>query len=138
VLSNTAVAPTLPVENLTRARQFYEDKLGLKPLETSSSGVLYVCGNDTHLLIYEGKAVKSEHIAAIFEVENLQGEVRALEKKGIVFGKYDVLDISTVDKLTSLSTGNVACFQDNDGNILAVVQMGMLLKVKSGLTAYNH
>ena len=137
MLSNSSVAPTLPVENLARARQFYEGILDLKPLETSSSGVLYECGNNTNLLIYEAKAARSEHIAAIFEVENLQGEVRALEKKGIVFGKYDLRDINTVDNLTSLSTGNVACFQDSEGNILAVVQIGMLLEIKDGLRPFR-
>ena len=138
MLSNSAVVPTLPVENLARAKQFYEDKLDLKPLKTSLSGVLYECGNNTNLIIYEAKVAKSEHIAAIFEVQNLQGEVRALEKKGISFGKYDLLDIGIVDKLTSPSTGDVACFQDSEGNLLAVVQIGMLLEVKNGLTPFQR
>ena len=71
MLSEFSVAPTLPVENLARARRFYEDKLGLKLLDTSSSGVIYECGNNTNLLLYEAKATKSKHITAIFEVENL-------------------------------------------------------------------
>ncbi len=137
MLSEFSVAPTLPVENLARARRFYEDKLGLKLLDTSSSGVIYECGNNTNLLLYEAKATKSKHIAAILEGENLQSEVRALEKKGVVFGKYEIPDISALDELTSLSTGNVACFQDSESNILAVVQMGMLLEVKGELSRFR-
>ncbi|MFC1913291.1 VOC family protein [Chloroflexota bacterium] len=138
MLSEFSVAPTLPVENLARARRFYEDKLGLKFLDTSSAGVLYECGNNTNLLLYEAKATKSKHIAAIFEVENLQSEVRALKKKGVVFGESATQDISALDELTSLSTGNVACFQDSEGNILAVVQMGMLLEVKGELSRFRQ
>lgn len=137
MLSKSSIVPALPVESLARARQFYEDKLGLKPLEIRLSGVLYECGNDTSLIIYEAKAAKSEHIAAIFEVQNLQREVTTLEKKGIVFGEYDLQDSSTVDKLTSLSAGNVACFQDSEGNILALVQIGMLLEIKERLTPFQ-
>jgi len=137
VSSNFSVTPTLPVENLARARQFYEDKLGLKPLITSSSGVLYECGTDTKLLIYESKAAKCGGIAAIFEVKNLQGEVRTLEKKGVVFEKYEMPDISIVDTLTSLSTGNVVSFQDSEGNILALVQMGMLLEANGVLSPFR-
>lgn len=136
MLSKSSIVPTLPVESLARARQFYEDKLGLKPLEIRSSGVLYECGNDTSLIIYEAKAAKSQHIAAIFEVQNLQREVKTLEGKGIVFCEYDLQDSSTVDKLTSLSTGNVASFQDSEGNILALVQIGMLLEIKERLTPF--
>jgi len=135
--SNFLVTPTLPVKNLARARQFYEDKLGLKPCSTSSSGVLYGCGTDTKLLIYESKTAKRGGIAAIFEVENLQGEVRTLEKKGIVFEKYEMQDISIVDELTSLSTGNVVSFQDSEGNILALVQMGMLLEANGVLSPFR-
>jgi predicted enzyme related to lactoylglutathione lyase len=135
--SNFSVTPTLPVENLARARQFYEDKLDLKPLATSSSGVLYECSTDTKLLIYESKAIKCGCIAAIFEVENLQGEVRAREKKGVVFEKYEMTDISIVDELTSLSTGNVASFRDSEGNILALVQMGMLLEANGVLSPFR-
>jgi predicted enzyme related to lactoylglutathione lyase len=137
VSSHFSVTPTLPVENLARARQFYEDKLGLKALTTSSSGVLYQCSTDTKLLIFESKAATSEGIAAIFEVENLQDEVRALEKKGIVFEKYEMPDISTVDELTSLSTGNVVSFQDSEGNTLALVQMGMLLEANGVLSPFR-
>ncbi len=138
MLSEFSVAPTLPVENLARARRFYEDKLGLKLLDTSSAGVIYECGNNTNLLLYEAKATKSKHIAVIFEVGNLQSEVRVLEKKGVVFGKYEILDISALDELTSLSTGHVACFQDSEGNILAMVQMGMLLEVKGELSRFRQ
>jgi len=110
VSSNFSVTPTLPVENLARARQFYEDKLGLKPLITSSSGVLYECGTDTKLLIYESKAANE---------------------------KYEMPDISIVDELTSLSTGNVVSFQDSEGNILALVQMGMLLEANGVLSPFR-
>ena len=55
MLASSPVAATLPVKDLIRARKFYEDKLGLKSIESSSSGVLYKSGKDTGLFIYEVK-----------------------------------------------------------------------------------
>lgn len=136
MLSKYPVAPTIPVENIARARQFYEDKLGLKPLDISMSGVLYKCGSDTNLLIYKVETTALGHIAAIFEVENLWKEVRALEKKGVIFG-CAIPDTNAVDELTSLSAGHVACFQDSEGNVLALVQMGMLMEVKGDLSQFR-
>ena len=130
MLSKYPIAPTIPVEDLARARQFYEDKLGLKPLDISTSGVLYKCGDGTNILIYKVEQANLGHIAAIFEVENLWKEVKALEKKGVIFG-CAISDINAVDELTSLSAGHVACFQDSEGNVLGLVQMGMLMEVKA-------
>ena len=137
MLSSSVIAPALPIENLARARQFYEDKLGLKLLDISSSGVLYRCGNDTILLLYEAKSAKHKHIAAIFEVDNLQGEVKALKEKGVAFEEYEIPDTQAVDELTSVSTGDVACFKDSEGNILAIAQVGMLFELKGDILSFR-
>lgn len=130
MLSSFPVVPTLPVEDLTRARQFYEDKLGLKPLDTSSSAVLYNCGKDTKLAIYKAEVTETKHIAVFFEVENLQDEIEALEKKGVVFERRRTPEIVEIDDITSLSPGNVVFFEDSEGNTLAMLQLGMLFELK--------
>ena len=136
MLITSAVAPALPVEDLGRARKFYEDNLGLQTIDSSSSGVLYKCGRGTTLFIYEAKRTNSECIAAIFEVDNLQREVRELQSRGIVFQGDILSGAKILDDLTSLSTGNVACFKDSEGNILALVQMGMLLELRSEILPF--
>ena len=37
----------IPVANLARARQFYEQKLGFKPAREVAGGVIYECGDST-------------------------------------------------------------------------------------------
>lgn len=136
MLITSLVAPALPVEDLGRARKFYEDNLGLHTVYLSSSGVLYKCGGGTTLFIYEAKVPNSECIAAIFEVDNLKKEVRELQSRGIVFQGDIISGAKILDDLTSYSTGNVTCFRDSEGNILALVQIGKLLESRSGILPF--
>ena len=138
MLASSPVAPTLPVKDLSRARKFYEDKLGFEPTEVSSSGVLYKCGKGTSLFIYEAKDMKATHIAAVFEVDNLQREVKALVNKGVVLEGNKLPETFTLDDLTSSSTGNVVSFRDSEGNVLAIAQVGMLFELKAELLPFRE
>ena len=130
MLASSPVAATLPATDLSRARKFYEEKLGLKPIEASSTGVIYQCGKGTNLFIYEAKDIQTEHVAAVFEVDNLQREVETLVSKGLVLECSRIPEIKTLDDLTSLSTGDIVCFKDSEGNNLTIAQVGMLLELK--------
>ena len=138
MLANSTVAPALPVEDLSRARKFYEDKLGFKPMEASSSGVLYRCGKGTCLFLYEAKNTKTEHVLAVFEVDNLQREVKELVDKGVVMEGNKLPEVSTLDDLTSVPTGDIVCFKDSEGNILAIAQVGMLLELKGEVLPFRR
>ena len=138
MLANSQVAAALPVEDLTRARKFYEEKLGFKPVESSSSGVLYRCGKGTCLFLYEAKNTKTEHILAVFEVDNLQREVKELMGKGVVIEANKLPEVSTLDDLTSMPTGDIVSFKDSEGNILAIAQMGMLLELKGDILPFRR
>ena len=41
LLDNAQTYPTLPANDLARARRFYEDTLGLKPTMITHGGVMY-------------------------------------------------------------------------------------------------
>ena len=53
MLTNVAVAPTIPSTDLARSKAFYEGKLGLKVIKESSGGISFEAGENTHLYVYK-------------------------------------------------------------------------------------
>jgi catechol 2,3-dioxygenase-like lactoylglutathione lyase family enzyme len=45
MLENASVATRLPAQDLNRARDFYAEKLGLRPSEERPGGLLYRCAS---------------------------------------------------------------------------------------------
>lgn len=89
-LSSAPIYPTLPVVDLERAKKFYQEKLGLKPLPAREpDGVMFECGGGRQLLIYKRAPTKADNTAAAFDVSDLEETVRELKNKWIKFEEYD-------------------------------------------------
>ena len=120
---NTAPTTTiLPVRDMGRARSFYEQKLGLKPLGFATDGnFVFACsGRSTIALIPKPEGTRAEHTALSFEVDDVSREVRDLEKRGVVFEDYDLPGLKTVNHVCVLGSEKSAWFKDPEGNILCV------------------
>jgi hypothetical protein len=57
MLSNAPVVPYIPVRDVTRARKFYEEKVGLKPKQEYAGGVIYECGKGSWVFMRGIKTV---------------------------------------------------------------------------------
>ena len=55
-LSNAPVVPYIPASDITRARKFYEEKVGLKPKQEYAGGVIYECGKGSWVFMYPSPA----------------------------------------------------------------------------------
>jgi catechol 2,3-dioxygenase-like lactoylglutathione lyase family enzyme len=124
MLTNSPVHPTLPVVDLERAKIFYEEKLGLKGIRTDPSpGAVLQAGEGTTLHIYQRAATKADHTAASFTVKDVEGTVKELKTRGVVFENIDTPSLETVDGIATMSDIKVAWFKDTEGNTLAVTNM---------------
>ncbi|WP_119066190.1 VOC family protein [Aggregatilinea lenta] len=127
MLTNAPIAAMLPVVNLDRAREFYEDKLGLSLYEDMSSAdtVMYQCGQGTMLGVYQrATPTTADHTAASWLVDDLEGTIKTLSAKGVRFEHYDMPGLKTNEMgIAELGRERGAWFKDPEGNILAVVQM---------------
>ncbi len=126
MLTNSMVAPTLPVVDIKRARKFYEEKLGLKVVkEDPSPGIMLQAGECTMLYIYQRGVTKADHTVASFKVDNIEAEVKDLKKKGVKFEDYNMpeMGIKTVNGVATMDGMKAAWFKDTEGNILALNQM---------------
>jgi catechol 2,3-dioxygenase-like lactoylglutathione lyase family enzyme len=116
------VVATLPVTDLTRAKVFYGETLGLTFLwETPVSAGLR-CGDSSELSIFRRSPTVTEHTLAHIEVTDLAATVRDLEAKGVVFLDYTEGPLQTTGHIAQLGPARGAWFRDPDGNTLGLRQ----------------
>jgi catechol 2,3-dioxygenase-like lactoylglutathione lyase family enzyme len=125
MLADSRVEATVPTTNLARAREFYEGPLGLRPAGHESSGVdvVYACGEDTNLVVYERGpgAPPPAHTVAHFVVPDVAAAVSDLRGRGVPFEDYDLPELRTVDGIaTAPGDRHFAWFKDPDGNVLGI------------------
>ncbi len=123
-LATSTVAMMLPVTDPDRAKKFYSEMLGLDYTGTNEEGAptYALAGGSTLVLLPRPGSTPSESTAMSFEVDDVPGEVRDLERRGVGFEDYDVPGLTTVDHVATVGTDVAAWFKDPDGNVLCVHQ----------------
>jgi catechol 2,3-dioxygenase-like lactoylglutathione lyase family enzyme len=123
MLSDFPVAPTIPVTDLQRAKTFYTEVLGLTVDKENPGGISFNAGGNSKLYIYKRGPSKADHTLASFVVKDVEAEVDALIKKGVVFEQYDFPGLKTDKKGIAVLADEGekgAWLKDPDGNILAI------------------
>jgi catechol 2,3-dioxygenase-like lactoylglutathione lyase family enzyme len=130
MLEHSNVATRLPAQDLSRARRFYAEKLGLEPAEERPGGLLYHCGAGSFALFQSAGAASGTHTQMGWEVEDLAATMAALRSSGVVFEEYDLPGLETRDGVADI-VGNYpskgrgergAWFRDSEGNLLGIGQ----------------
>ena len=124
MLTKAAVTTMLPVKDLNRAREFYEKKLGLRPLGAKQDGKFLFAGGDggTIALFPKPEGTKAEHTAVSFQVQDIAKEIKDLKQRGVVFEDYDFPGLKTIDNVCVLGSEKAAWFKDTEGNYLCLHQ----------------
>ena len=113
----------IPVADVARARQFYEQKLGFKPGREVGGGVTYQFSDGTACFMYPTpNAGTSRASQAFWQVDDVEREVADLKARGVKFEEYDMPGLKTKDGIATGGGAKTAWFKDTEGNILAVVQ----------------
>jgi catechol 2,3-dioxygenase-like lactoylglutathione lyase family enzyme len=124
-LSSYKVSAVVAVSDLTRAKEFYEGKLGLTADEANQPpGVRrYTCAAGTWLDVYESPdhAGKSTATLVGWNVDDLERVVDELASTGVTFEQYDE-PVKTDEKgiFTAEGEFKAAWFKDPDGNTHAI------------------
>ena len=123
MLKNGRIVPYIPVADVARARQFYEEKIGLTPKEKYAGGLIYECDGGSWVFMYPSAgAGTSKASTAFWAVDDVVTEVAELKSRGVVFEEYDMPGIKTVNGIASGGGAKTAWFKDTEGNILAISQ----------------
>jgi len=123
MLQSNPMYAYIPAKDVVRARQFYEEKVGLKPKEMIAGGVAYEFGQGTACYLYPTpNAGTSQASQAFWQVKDVEREVKELKSRGVVFEDYDLPGMKTVNGIASTEGGKAAWFKDTEGNILALIE----------------
>ena|SRR5215831_13001848 len=123
MLQDSPLYAYIPAKDVTRARRFYEDKLGFRPKQEVAGGVVYAFGENTACFLYPTpNAGTSKASQAFWEVDDIEHEVAELKARGIEFEHYDVPGKKSPSGVISAGGAKAAWFKDTEGNILAIIE----------------
>jgi predicted enzyme related to lactoylglutathione lyase len=122
VLTHNPMTAILPVRDLNRARDFYENKLGLQAEGMQADGkFLLRCGGGARIALFpKPDGTKAEHTAMSFRVEDIVSEIRELKHRGVQFHDYDLPGLMTFQHVCVLGSEKAAWFSDTEGNVLCL------------------
>ncbi len=110
--------------DLGRAREFYEQTLGLRVAGHND----FACVFDANGIMLRVTAVpeisRADYTVLGWRVTDIAAAARELVARGVVFMRYDVMDQDEDGVWTTPGGEKVAWFADPDGNILSLTQFG--------------
>lgn len=122
MLTTAPIRAYIPASDVSRARTFYEQVVGLRPKEEYAGGVIYECGGTEVFMYPTPNAGTSKASQAYWQVDDVEAEVATLKARGVVFEEYDMPGITTRNSIATAGGAKTAWFRDTEGNILAISQ----------------
>ena len=123
MLGKADATPMIAVKNIDRAKQFYKEKLGLKPFEEMGDDFFMLKSGDTTLNVYKSEFAGTNKATLLtFDVDDIDTEVRELKQKGVSFERYDVEGLTPEGDIYRGQNMKTAWFKDPDGNILSLIE----------------
>jgi len=116
------VGAAIPAQDIKRARQFYEQKLGLKPEDEQQDGsVMYMIGETGFLLFPSMGKASGDHTQMALDVDDVEVAARELKGKGVKLEEYDFPTFKSKDGIVDLPDGSKgAWFKDTEGNLIGL------------------
>jgi predicted enzyme related to lactoylglutathione lyase len=122
MLRNAPIRAYIPVSDIKRARAFYEQKVQLIAREEYAGGVIYDCGGSSVFMYPTPNAGTSKASQAFWQVADVEAEIAALKRNGVVFEEYDMPGMKTENGILTAGGAKTAWFKDTEGNTLAISQ----------------
>jgi catechol 2,3-dioxygenase-like lactoylglutathione lyase family enzyme len=138
MLGDSPVNATIPCVDITAARKFYGEKLGLTEVQfpglppeateqVTAEAALYTCGGGTNLVVFaRDTPTKADHTACGWMVSDFDAVANDLVARGVSFEVFDEMPGVTWDERgVALAEAGYksAWFKDPEGNILSIFEM---------------
>lgn len=124
MLGNSRIHPVLLSTDLTEARRFYHDALGLDILVENEVLIEFKCGRGTKLVVTESTTgTADEQTQVRWEVEDLRAELDELRSRGVTIEDYDLPGLKTDNGIADMGFAWAAWIIDPGKNALAVTQL---------------
>ena len=134
MLKDFPIHATAAAIDLDRARQWYEDRLGLVPEKQDQGGVWYRFAGDTWLYLYgTPSAGTARNTIAGWTVTGIEAVMADLRGRGVVFEDYDFGDVQDRRRAGRLRRGQGGLVQGQRGQHVRA-QRGPLINTTRSLT----
>jgi catechol 2,3-dioxygenase-like lactoylglutathione lyase family enzyme len=125
-LAEIDAQPTVAVTSLDRAKAFYGEVLGLRPVGPNMPTVQTYLAGRTVIVVYESKFAGTGQATAITwplgpAFDQAVGELKA---KGVAFEHYDMPGVTRSGDVHEAGAMKLAWFRDPDGNIIHIGNYG--------------
>jgi predicted enzyme related to lactoylglutathione lyase len=122
MLTTASIRAYIPASDISRARQFYEETVGLTAKEEYAGGVIYECGGTEVFMYPTSNAGTSKASQAFWRVDDVEAEVAQLQERGVKFEEYKFPGLTMINSILTSGGAKTAWFKDTEGNILAISQ----------------
>ena len=119
MLSRSMLVTTVAVTDLERAKAFFEVQVGLPILEETPYAIRFGAGKGSQFSVRRGQPNVGQTVGH-FEVDDIEGVVRDLISRGVVFEEYETP--KTTNFIADIGPARGAWFKDPDGNVFGVRQ----------------
>ena len=121
MLSDKDAVATVAVKSLERAKNFYEQTLGLTKIMENEEVLAFKSGRST-LFVYRSQYAGTNNATAVTWVaDEVEDIVNTLKGRGVNFEHYDLPNMTRQGDLHVAGTMKAAWFKDPDGNVFSVV-----------------
>ena len=124
MLTNNSVVAFVPTSDAARARDFYEQKLGLRFVSDDSFAIVMDCNGTMLRIARVGNFTPHPFTILGWEVEDIDKTAEVMAGKGVKFETFPGLNQNEAGVWTAPGGVKVAWFKDPDGNILSISQHG--------------
>jgi catechol 2,3-dioxygenase-like lactoylglutathione lyase family enzyme len=123
MLGDSEAIATIAVKDLTIAKKFYQEVLGLQLARTTGSEALAFKTGRSELIVYRSQHAGSNKATAVnWRVgDEIEAIAKALAAKGVVFEHYDMPGLTQKGDVHAFGEFKSAWFKDPDGNIIALM-----------------
>ncbi len=124
MLTDLRLNIAIPIADLSRARGFYTEKLGLTSIGEGGGGWLLESGSTRFVLVQSNSAGAGQYSLVTWITKDIAADVHSLQDQGVLFEHYDMPGMKFEGDIAILGADKVAWFKDSEGNILALAQHG--------------
>ena len=123
LLRDSDAVATIAVKDLAKAKKFYEDTLGLKPVSTEGEeAIIYKTGASTIQVYRSEYAGTNKATAVTWTVgSRIDDIVQTLKSQGVTFEHYEMPGMKLEGDVHVGGDMRIAWFKDPDGNIISLV-----------------
>lgn len=121
MFGNTEAFSGFAVDDIDRAREFYETTLGLETSTENGLLTLHLAGRRPTLVYPKPNHTPAEYTILNFKVDDIEAAVDELAARGVQLERYAGIE---QDERGIMRAGGpyIAWFKDPAGNVLAVLQ----------------